>query len=190
VTAAPAREGYLHESAPLPFGIGKAVFSADKTYRYRLSRTWGSSGTHATWIMLNPSTADALEDDPTIRRCISFTKAWGLDGLVVVNLFALRATDPHELARHPDPVGPANDQFIRDAVSPWSVVVAAWGAHKIAAARTRAVLGILTAGAGTVGCLGVTKGGAPRHPLYVPASQALETFAGTGNPLSIEVTIP
>lgn len=135
MTGTQAREAYLHESAPMLFGTGEAVFSADTIYRYRLSRTWGSSGTHATWIMLTPSTADALEDDPTIRRCVAFTKAWGLDGLVVVNLFALRATDPRALARHRDPVGPANDQFIREALHPWSVPVAAWGAHRLADQR-------------------------------------------------------
>ena len=180
---------FVTETAPLLTGEATATFSEDRVYRYRLTRTWGTSGTHATWIMLNPSTADALRDDPTITRCISFTKAWGLDGLVVVNLFALPATDPVELLGHRAPVGEANDQFIRDAVHPWSVVVAAWGAHKIAAARMRTVLGIVTARADAVGCLGVTKTGSPRHPLYVPGSQALERFAGTGDPLSIEVTI-
>jgi hypothetical protein len=84
-----ATEGYIFETAPLLAGTGSAVFSPDKAYRYRLQRTWGDSGRHATWIMLNPSTADAMEDDPTIRRCTAFTKAWGLDGLVAVNLFAL-----------------------------------------------------------------------------------------------------
>jgi hypothetical protein len=183
-----AREAFITESAPLLAGKATAVFSEDRAYRYRLTRTWGSSGTHATWIMLNPSTADALTDDPTIRRCIAFTKAWGLDSLLVVNLFALRATDPAGLLRHPAPVGEANDRFIREAVAPWSVVVVAWGAHKIAAARSQAVLDMLAARVASVGCLGVTRDGCPRHPLYVPASQPLESFGGTGDPLSIEVT--
>lgn len=177
MTAQPAdHEAYLHESAPLLFGVGKAVFSADRAYRYRLSRTWGSSGTHATWIMLNPSTASALEDDPTIRRCISFTKAWGLDGLIVVNLFALRATDPRELRGHPDPVGPANDQFIAGALHPWSVVVAAWGANPLAGRRTGEVMAIVAGRAAGASCLGVTKAGYPRHPLYVRASAKLRYF--------------
>ncbi len=170
------REAYLHESAPLLLGVGKAVFSADKAYRYRLTRTWGSSGTHATWIMLNPSTADALTDDATIRRCTAFTKAWGLDGLIVVNLFALRATDPRELRRHPDPVGPANDQFIADALHPWSVVVAAWGANPIADQRTDEVMAIVAERAGGASCLGVTKAGFPRHPLYVRSDAELAYY--------------
>src|SRR5450755_1416997 len=110
-----ASKGFRHESASLLFGTGSAVFSADRTYRYRLTRTWGSSGSHAVWVMLNPSTADALADDPTIRRCTGFSRALGLDGLVVVNLFALRATEPRELRRHPEPAGPANDWFIQEA---------------------------------------------------------------------------
>lgn len=167
---------YLVESAPLLSGSAKAVLSPDRRYRYWLDRHWGSSGTHATWIMLNPSTADALEDDPTIRRCTAFTKAWGLDGLIVVNLFAHRATDPRSLARQADPVGPANDEFIRQAVFPWSVVVAAWGAHKMADSRAAEVLAILTERAGDVGCLGMTKAGYPRHPLYVRGDAELSDY--------------
>lgn len=135
--------GYVHESDRLLFGAGKAVFSADRAYRYRLSRIWGSSGTHAVWVMLNPSTADALADDATIRRVMAFTKAWGLGGLTVVNLFALRATDPRELRRHPDPAGPANDQFIAGALDSSVVVVAAWGAHPLAGQRAAEVMAIV-----------------------------------------------
>lgn len=168
---AAAPEVFIHEKSPLLAGEATAVFSEDRRYRYRLTRTWGSSGTHATWIMLNPSTADAMDDDPTIRRCIGFTRSWGLDGLIVVNLFALRATNPRELAACADPVGPFNDRFIRESVHPWSVVVAAWGAHPLAVGRGAEVLrGITTA---AVSRLGVTKVGAPRHPLYVRSDAPL-----------------
>ena len=176
-----ADEGYLFETAPLLIGTGSAVFSLDRVYRYQLRRTWGNSGSHATWIMLNPSTADALEDDPTIRRCTAFTKAWGLDGLIVVNLFALRATDPRELRGHPDPVGPANDRWIAEALHSSSVVVAAWGAHPLAEKRTDQVTAIVAERAGYASCLGVTKDGYPLHPLargksYVPAGTELRYF--------------
>jgi hypothetical protein len=168
----------LHESAPMLIGEGHAVLSEDRAYRYQLKRTWGTSGTHVTWIMLNPSTADALADDPTIRRCTSFTKAWGFDGLIVVNLFALRATDPRELARHPDPVGPENDEFIRDSICPWSEVVVAWGANREADRRVTDVMEIITERAGGAGCLGVTSAGYPRHPLYVRGNTELVTYEG------------
>ena len=173
-----AARSYIHQSAPLLTGSAKAILSPDGGYRYWLDRHWGSSGTHATWVMLNPSTADALEDDPTIRRCVSFTKAWGLDGLIVVNLFALRSPDPRALAGHPDPVGPANDDFIRQAVFPWSVVVAAWGANQMADQRAADVMAILTERAGAVACLGTTKDGYPRHPLYVRSDTELTEYEG------------
>ena len=169
---------FLHESAPLLTGSAKAIFSEDRRYRYWLDRHWGDAGTHATWIMLNPSTADALEDDPTIRRCISFTKAWGLDGLIVVNLFALRSTDPKTLTSDPDPVGPSTDEFIRQAVMPWSVVVAAWGAHQMTAPRAAEVLAIIEERQSGIGCLGVTKAGHPRHPLYVRGDAELTEYEG------------
>jgi hypothetical protein len=172
-TDAPA---HVLESAPALLGRSEAVFSPDHIYRYRLTRAWGTSGTHATWIMLNPSTADHRADDPTIRRCTKFTKAWGLDGLVVVNLFALRSADPRALLRHPAPVGADNDYFIRAAIHPWSVVVAAWGAHKITADRAAAVLEIIDQAGSGVGCLGTTKDGYPRHPLYLPDTTELEEY--------------
>jgi hypothetical protein len=172
---------YLHESAPRLFGEAAAVFSEDRAYRYRLTRTWGSSGTHVTWIMLNPSTASAMEDDPTIRRCTSFTKAWGFDGLIVVNLFALRATDPRGLALPGrDPVGPGNDRFIREAIHPWSAVVAAWGAHGHLRNRGSQVTRSLAAEGIELGCLGMTKGGQPRHPLYVRGDTQLVAYETAG----------
>jgi hypothetical protein len=176
---APSR-AFVHESAPLLSGDASAVFSEDRAYRYRLTRTWGSSGTHVTWIMLNPSTADAMTDDPTIRRCTAFTKAWGFDGLIVVNLFAFRATDPRGLACA-DPVGPDNDRFIREAIAPWSVVVAAWGAHGHLWNRGFQVARTLSAEVTGLACLGVTKAGQPRHPLYVRADAPLIPYLAPGS---------
>jgi hypothetical protein len=137
-------------------------------YRYLLHRRWSDAPT-ALFVMLNPSTADDLRDDPTIRRCIGFARRWRLGGLEVVNLYALRATDPRELFAHGAPVGPDNDDAIRDAAARAQTIVVAWGAH---AARDRAratrVVEILRGRA--LGCLGVNAGGTPRHPLYVPGS--------------------
>lgn len=162
-------------SAPVLFGdddVKKgAVLSDCGTYRYRLTRQWNSGAFRLTWVMLNPSTADAEVDDPTIRRCMGFARAWGYGGIVVVNLFALRATDPRELREHDAPVGPENDEHIRKVASDGAPVICAWGANVFAAERAASVLEILrhAQGAG-VRCLGTTKGGAPRHPLYVPAA--------------------
>lgn len=157
------------ESPPDLFGIsGSATLSDDGAYRYRLTRTWGTSGRHAAWLMLNPSTADALTDDPTIRRCTGFSRAWGFDSLVVVNLFALRAADPAALARHPEPIGLGNDEFISRAVAAAPVVIAAWGAQRIGAARGALWRRVLARDTDAL-CLGLTKEGEPRHPLFVRA---------------------
>ena len=106
--------------------VSWAAFNEARTHRYLLARSWQPGLPVMTWIMLNPSTADAFADDPTIRRCVSFARREGCGGIVVTNLFALRATDPRELRLHSDPVGACNDQVI-DAHACGTVVVA-WGA--------------------------------------------------------------
>ncbi len=160
---------------------GWARSSACGRYRYVLGRHWGdevalgmSAGPGVTFIMLNPSTADAAEDDPTIRRCIGFAKRLGESSLEVVNLFALRSTDPKALSRETDNVGPENDEAIRRACGERSahVVIAAWGIiGQACRKRVEQVLGIV--GARPLFCLGKSAGGAPRHPLYIPADAPL-----------------
>ncbi|MCV3736664.1 DUF1643 domain-containing protein [Rhizobium sp. TRM96647] len=154
---------------------GEAVFSACGRYRYRLERRWSAGGGNLVWIMLNPSRADAGTDDPTIRRCIAFSRLWGYSGMLVVNLFALCATHPDTLYGVSDPVGPENDAYIAAAfrstagsASAGPDIVAAWGAHPLAAGRTALVL---AAAGGNVRCLGATRDGHPRHPLYVATGQ-------------------
>lgn len=144
------------------------------TYRYSLERWWDPSLPPLVWVMLNPSTADHEVDDPTIRRCIGFTRrdnTYG--GLVVVNLYALRATNPADLRRHADPIGPENDIVLSDYGMPGFHLVAAWGVH--APQRAAQVLsGPLRHQ--HVLCLGKTKQGHPRHPLYVRGDQPFEVF--------------
>ncbi|HEV2256526.1 MAG TPA: DUF1643 domain-containing protein, partial [Streptosporangiaceae bacterium] len=147
---------------------GTAWFSSDRTYRYLLTRRWDVLRPVMGFIMLNPSTADAFRPDPTITRCAGFADREGCGGIDVVNLFALRATDPRKLAGHPDPAGPANDDFLADlARLAEGPVVAAWGAHAAAGARARAVAELFARLGVPLRCLGTTKAGAPRHPLYV-----------------------
>jgi hypothetical protein len=189
-----------------------AVFSPDRTYRYSLTRRWDNTAPLACFIMVNPSTADALTDDPTIRRCCSFARSWGAGGLLVVNLFALRATNPDELRRHPDPVGPDNDYAIRYLLSanpyrPPGWVVAAWGVHGLLDGRDEQVFALVadTPAAG-LQCLGTTRDGQPRHPLYVRGGTPLAAFPeaacptragtvagslkGSGKPATAEVRVP
>lgn len=156
-----------------------AVVSDCGLYRYELERWWGD-GPGVLWIMLNPSTADARLDDPTIRRCRGFTRAWGHDGFGVVNLFALRATKPTHLLDHPDPIGPNNEGFIRRWLQ-WdrvSLAVAAWGAWKVPSLpdMDRRLLDLATEVGRPLWCLGETKHGDPRHPLYVRADQTLRRW--------------
>jgi len=153
-------------------GTSEAVFSPDRAYRYVLVRLW-ESAPPMTWIMLNPSTADAFADDPTIRRCAGFARREGCGGINVVNLFALRATDPAALSRHASPVGPASDYLIETHARDASLVVAAWGAGGALHGRAREVGQRLAAAGVPLMCLGVTAAGHPRHPLYVRSDAPL-----------------
>lgn len=151
-----------------------ARLSGCGTYRYTLDRIWDASLPIAVFVMLNPSTANASEDDNTIRRCIWFAKREGCGGIRVVNLFALRATDPAALRAHPAPIGPQNDRWILSVLcQDPAVVIAAWGAHPFAAARAVDVLRTIAAGSVPVKCLGTTKDGHPKHPLYLPKNTPL-----------------
>jgi hypothetical protein len=140
----------------------EAVIDETGVYRYLLSRRW-AYGNAVTWIMLNPSTADAAIDDPTIRRCIGFSKKWGYSGLYVVNLYAYRSTKPEALKSAIDPIGPEHGLHFGTALYRSAFNIAAWGACKHA--RIDHVLPYLSNY--VIHCLGVTADGSPRHPLYV-----------------------
>lgn len=140
--------------------------SHDRRYRYRLSRLW-ADGLRVTFVMLNPSTADETADDPTLRRCLGFARTLGFSGLDIVNLYALRATDPRELWKVDDPVGPENNRYLEEAGASREPLVAAWGGHA-KNVRVQEVLAI--PGFDRLTCLRVTKMGYPSHPLYLPKS--------------------
>lgn len=147
-----------------------ASLSPDGLYRYSLHRRWGGART-VLWVMLNPSTADAYVDDRTISRCIGYSRAWGYEQLRVVNLYALRTTKPEHLEHHPDPVGPMQMAEWHLAVQGAELAVLAWGEHKVP--RTswgdmrKPVTTLLQAHSIPTKALGITKGGDPRHPLYL-----------------------
>ncbi len=150
---------------------GDAIISPCGLYRYTLHRTIPSAlrwVRPCLFIMLNPSVADASQDDPTIRRCIGFATEGGCTSLTVVNLFALRATDPSELAKAADPVGPDNDRHIHEQIEKHrqiGFVIAAWGAHPMAPPRAWSLSGFFKDSG--VQSLALTKDGWPRHPLYL-----------------------
>ena len=157
--------------------IKTAIISPCRRYRYRLERVW--SGEHAMpFVMLNPSSADATIDDPTIRRCMGFARREGAGGIIVVNLYAWRATDPVALRAAPDPYGPDNAEHLTRAAK-WSVkagvpIVCAWGANDAVDDGERECRNLLLEQGARLMCLGKTKAGHPRHPLYVSGAQSLE----------------
>jgi hypothetical protein len=150
-----------------------AIIDQSKAYRYHLGRVWDPRiPQRCCFIMLNPSTADAEDDDPTIRRCVGFAKAWGFGGLDVLNLYAYRATDPSKLFGTKDAIGPDNDLWIRRKTTNLACqkVVGAWGAASWAQRRAREVRRLVPQ---EIFCLGHTKAGHPRHPLYARATAEL-----------------
>lgn len=159
-----ARRG---SAEPLFDGVDRqALLSPCQRYRYNLWRGWDDRPP-ALFIGLNPSTADAEKDDPTIRRCVRFARDWGYGGLWMANLYAWRSTDPKGLCSADYPVGDENDNWLSSMAWHAGIVIAAWGAwpgpdpH-----RPAAVMDLV----GGLHVLGLTKKGEPRHPLYMPAA--------------------
>jgi hypothetical protein len=163
----------------LQLTVGTAEFSDEDPplYRYRLTREWDADRAVVNFIGLNPSTADALADDPTIRRCVGFAKRWGFGRLVMTNLYPYRATDPRALRMAPEAIGRANARHLKRAADEATLIVAAWGAlaSPVFAGAVWAELARLFP-QGTFGCLGKTQAGAPRHPLYLPSVAKLEPW--------------
>lgn len=155
-----------------------AIFSPCEKYRYALIRNWACghslftdaehSDEFAAFCCLNPSKADATRNDPTVVRCSNFAKAWGYGGFVMLNAFAYRATDPREMKRQPDPVGPSNDAMLQQVTEMAGIVVAGWGTHANFLGRQKQLLDMLPKHC-SLHHLGLTKDGLPSHPLYLKA---------------------
>lgn len=142
-----------------------AIFDQSGRYRYSLWREWDWQTPKVGFVMLNPSRADSLVDDPTIRRCIGFAHTWGFGGLEVVNLFAYRTTNPVELGRVADPVGGENNFYLISLQKRVEQIVLAWGNGGSLQGRDRTALTLLSEQ--SLYCLGLTQTGQPRHPLYL-----------------------
>lgn len=148
-----------------------AVFSEDRRYRFRLDRAWDPSLPRVCFVMLNPSVADDRSDDLTVTKCVGFARSWGFGSLTIANLYALVSTDPLELLRNRDPIGPGNDWHLATAIREADAVVVAWGATLDEVDRRGAgwpgvdfVLERAAAHGRPVSCLGLTRDGYPRHP--------------------------
>lgn len=161
-------------------GSSTAIFSPDERFRYVLTRKWDPAIQKLAVVGLNPSTATADLDDPTIRRCISFAKREGFGGLAMLNLFAYRATDPRELTaaltRGENIVGELNDSVLKLYGNQGRIVLAAWGTGGSLCARGFEVMRNMQRAGALLRCLGVTQGGEPRHPLYIRGTTPLQRY--------------
>ena len=150
-------------------GLSGAIFGRPRTHRYSLWRRWMDdcpASAMVAFIGLNPSTANETEDDPTVRRCIGFAKNWGFGGLLMLNLFAFRATDPKAMRTADDPIGPLNNDAIRRGASVCAQTICCWGVHGAYKSRGLDVSSRLLRSAFH---LGLTKDGHLKHPLYLRA---------------------
>ncbi len=153
-----------------------AVYSDCERFRYSLTRIWNEAGGRITFIMLNPSTATEVQNDPTVERCERRARTLGFGGFRVTNIFAYRATDPKDMRAAADPVGPENDRFILESVAWADKTVCAWGAHAAHLGRGEAVRELLRTQNRPLFHLGLTKGGEPKHPLYISYAQQPELW--------------
>ena len=157
------RREHLKGDAP-----STATYSPDLSYRYDLTRVWDPVGRRANFLMLNPSTATELANDPTVERCERRARALGFGAFRVTNVFAFRATDPKRMRAHPEPVGrPENDAAILDAAAWADAVVCAWGTHGAHLGRGAEVERLLRGAGHRLHVLGLSKEGHPKHPLYL-----------------------
>ncbi len=153
-----------------------ATYSDCETYRYALTRHWGD-GPKLLYVMLNPSKATELANDPTVERCERRARALGYGAFQVANIFALRETDPHQMRKHAAPNGPDNDAALREGAAWADHILAGWGTHAAHQGRGPEVAQILRDTGQPLFHLGLTKDGHPRHPLYVAYAQPLIRWA-------------
>lgn len=152
-----------------------AIISECGRYRYTLTRKWSEQGGRVVFLLFNPSTADGTNDDATIRKCMGFASRWGYGEMVVINLFAYRSRNPDSLHYVDDPIGPKNDAWIGTVLADADVLVCAWGCEQHMRSKesqqrvTSVLLGVVHRWQPKlrIRCLGLTKGGAPRHPLML-----------------------
>lgn len=157
-----------------------AVYSDCEAYRYLLTRVWDDALPRALFVMLNPSTATEVQNDPTVERCERRARALGFGAFRVTNIFAFRATDPRAMRAVADPVGPDNDAAIRESVDwaggPADRIICAWGTHGAHLGRGAAVAQLLRESGRDLHHLGLTAAGAPKHPLYIGYAQPLQLW--------------
>ena len=143
--------------------LSDAFFSKDRLYRYALWRIWDNTLPKVLFIGLNPSTADEINNDPTIRRCIRYSKDWGYGGYIMGNIFGYRTTNPKKLKTINDPIGPDNNYWLKKLHKEASLTIGAWGNHGKLLNRSDKIIDLID----NLYCLRITKEGQPSHPLYL-----------------------
>lgn len=162
--------------------IKDATLSMCGLYRYSLLRAWDVTLRSVVWVMLNPSTADAMKPDHTMTKCVGFARSWNCGSIIIVNLFGLRSRDPKKLVEVHDPVGPYNHEYLRTALDTKNAMkVVAWGANPaVTSPGARTMITMVKnrggRGSGKFQCLGYTQSGQPRHPLMLAYSTPLEPW--------------
>lgn len=154
-----------------------ALYSPCEAYRYALTREWQPGGGRLLYVLLNPSTATEELNDPTVERCERRARALGYGGFRVCNLFAWRATDPRDLKRAALPIGPANDAALLEGAAWADRVICGWGTHGAHLDRGAAVEALMRSAGASLWHLGLTRAGAPRHPLYIGYARQPEPWA-------------
>ena len=154
-----------------------AIYSDCERYRYSLTRVWDDGGKRVNFVMLNPSTATEVQNDPTVERCERRARTLGFGSFAVTNIFAWRDTDPKAMRAAADPVGPDNDTAILERAAWADHVIAAWGTHGAHLGRGEQVAALLAGLARPLFHLGLSKAGHPKHPLYLPYTQSPEPWS-------------
>jgi hypothetical protein len=157
---------HIKDDAP-----SKATYSNCERYRYALTRTWDAGGKRVLFVMLNPSKATEVQNDPTVERCERRARALGFGAFQVTNIFAWRDTDPFQMRKAKDPIGPDNDAAILAGVAWADQVIAAWGTHGAHLDRGPQMAAMLQGTGKPLYTLGLSKHGHPKHPLYISYNQ-------------------
>ncbi len=166
-----------HDLPPVAYVERGAELSPCGTYRYTLTRVWDPFALCVLWVCLNPSKANASEDDPSARKVVGFSRRWGFGSATIVNLYAFRATDPRDLERAGRPIGPENDRHILAAFALADAIVCAWGQNEPKdSLRPVALRRLLSEAKRTADCLGRAKNGQPRHPLMLSYDTPRERY--------------
>ena len=162
---------HIKDDAP-----SQAVYSDCEKYRYLLTRTWNPAGRKALFVMLNPSTATEVQNDPTVERCERRSRTLGFGSFRVTNIFAWRDTDPKKMRAAKEPIGPQNDASILESCSWADQIIAAWGTHGVFLDRGAAVEKLLRTSGQPIYHLGLSKDGHPKHPLYIAYAKQPEVW--------------